>query len=73
MSAREKIRRYGVSSQKKISQLAAAKILKTKGFVMNYQNSNCLYPHNRKESLKHWLVKAIVFKILFDKGRNVGS
>ncbi len=40
---------------------------------MSERNSKCLFPHNRKESLKHWTVKAIVFKILLDRGRNVGS
>lgn len=73
MSARQKILRYGLSSQKKFSQSLAQKILYKKGFVMNERNSKCLFPHNKKESMKHWITKAIVFKILFDKRRNVGS
>jgi len=40
---------------------------------MNQRNSKCLFPHNRKETLKHWVAKAIIFKILLDRGRNVGS
>jgi len=73
MSARRKILSYGLSSQRKISQITAAKLLRKKGFVMNERNSKCLFPHSRKESLKHWIVKAIIFKILLNKGRNVGS
>ena len=23
---------------------------------------NCLYPHNSKESMEHWLAKALIFK-----------
>jgi hypothetical protein len=73
MSARRKILMYGLSSQKVMSQISATKLLRKKGFVMNERNSKCLFPHNRKESLKHWAVKAIVFKILLDRGRDVGS
>lgn len=73
MSARKKALLYGVASQRKFSQNIAEKILKKKGYVMNEKNSLCLYPHNRKESLKHWITKAVVFKILFDKRRDVGS
>jgi hypothetical protein len=73
MSTRRRVLSYGLSSQRKISQVAAANLLRKKGFVMNEKNSKCLFPHNKKESMKHWIVKAIVFKILLNKGRNVGS
>ena len=73
MSARKKILLYGLQSQKKISQAAAERLLRKKGFVLNEKNLNCLFPHNKKESLKHWITKALVFKILSNKGRNVGS
>lgn len=73
MSARRKILTYGLSSQKGMSQISAANLLNKRGFVMNERNSKCLFPHNRKESLRHWTVKAIIFKILLNRGRNVGS
>lgn len=34
-------------------------------------DKNCLYPHNSKETMEHWLIKAMVFKILHDRGCNV--
>lgn len=34
---------------------------------------NCLYPHNSKESMRHWLVKSIIFKALRDMGHTVRS
>jgi hypothetical protein len=64
---------YGLSSQKKISQNNAEKMLYKKGFVLNERNANCLFPHNKKESLKHWVTKTIVFHILRSRGRNVGT
>lgn len=73
MSARRKIVLYGLSSQKRISQTSAEKILCKKGFVLNDKNVNCLFPHNKNESLKHWITKAIVFQILRNRERNVGS
>ncbi len=73
MSARKKVLLYGLSSQKKISKDIAERILKEKGFVLNEKNMNCLFSHNRKESLKHWIIKAIVFKILRNRRRRVGS
>ena len=33
-------------------------------------DKNCLYPHN-SESMKHWLIKAIIFKLLYDCNRIV--
>ena len=73
MSVRRKILLYGLSSQKEISQNAAEKMLYKKGFVLNERNKNCLFPHNKHESLKHWVTKAIVFHILRKKGRTLGS
>ncbi|MEM5802104.1 MAG: hypothetical protein QXQ18_01825 [Candidatus Aenigmatarchaeota archaeon] len=34
---------------------------------------NCLYLNNGKESLKHFVVKAILFKILREKGKKVAT
>jgi hypothetical protein len=34
---------------------------------------NCLYLNNGKETVKHFVVKAILFKILREKGRKVAT
>jgi len=73
MNARRKILLYGLQSQKNFSKINAEKILQRKGFVLNDINSNCLYPHSRGESLKHWITKAIIFKILRERKRTVGT
>jgi hypothetical protein len=70
---RKKVEKFGLQSQKLISQIKAKEILRKNGIVVNEKNKNCLFTHNKKESLKHFVVKAILFKILREKGRNVGS
>lgn len=69
---KERVRRYGLRSQKRISRLMAEKLLRSKGLVLNDTNKNCLFFH-ANESTKHWLVKAILFKILKEKERTVGT
>jgi hypothetical protein len=71
MSVRNRVRMYGLKSQRLISQARAVKLLKSFGYVLNEQNKNCLYL--TKESMKHWLTKAAIFKILRDRGRVVGT
>ncbi len=71
MSVRERVRRYGLRSQRTISQLKASRLLKCLGYVLDDQNKNCLFLS--KESMKHWLVKAAIFKILRDKGKTTGT
>jgi len=71
MSVRNRVRRYGLKSQRFISQLRALRLLKSLGYVLNEQNKNCLYL--TKESMGHWLAKAAIFKILRDRGRLVGT
>jgi hypothetical protein len=70
---RTKVEKFGLQSQKLISQIKAREILRENGIVVNEKNKNCLFTHNKNESLKHFIVKAILFKILREKGRNVGS
>jgi len=70
---RKKVEKFGLQSQKLISQIKAKEILRKNGIVVNEKNKNCLFTHSKKESLKHFVVKAILFKILREKGRNVGS
>jgi len=70
---RKRIERYGLQSQRLISQINARRILRENGIVINESNKNCLFIHNRNESMKHFIVKAMLFKILREKGRNIGT
>lgn len=73
MGTRERVRRYGLKSQKYIRFLRAEKLLASKGIVLNEKNRNCLFIYNANEGMKHFIVKAIIFKILRERGRNVGT
>jgi UTP-glucose-1-phosphate uridylyltransferase len=72
-NVRERVRRYGLRSQKNISFLQAEKLLASKGFVLNEKNKNCLFTNSGNESMKHWIVKAMIFKILRERKRTVGT
>jgi len=72
MSTRNRVKRYYLKSQKWISETKAIRLLKTFGIVIGENNKDCLFMH-ANESMKHWVVKAIIFKILKDLGRTVGS
>lgn len=73
MFTRKRIEKYGLQSQKLISQMEAKKLLKENGIVVNGNNKNCLFTHNKRESMKHFIVKAMLFKILREKCRNIGT
>lgn len=73
VNVRLKGRKYGIVSQKYISFLRAEKLLRTNGVVLNETNKNCLFMHNSRESTKHWVIKSIVFKLLRERGRTVGT
>ncbi|MCX6820854.1 MAG: hypothetical protein NT016_02810 [Candidatus Aenigmarchaeota archaeon] len=68
-----KRRSYGIPSQKRVSFLRADRLLRERGAVLDGANSNCLFAHSGKESMKHWIVKALLFKALRDLGRTVGT
>jgi len=70
---RERVRKYGLPSQRFVTEQKAEELLKEKGFVLTSQNKNCLFTNGGKESMKHWVVKAMVFKLLRELGRTVGS
>lgn len=72
-NTRLKARKYGIVSQRYISFLRAEKLLRTNGIVLNERNKNCLFMHNSRESIKHWIIKSIIFKILRERGRTVGT
>lgn len=69
----ERVRKYGLVSQRYVSFLRAQKLLRTNGVVLNEANRDCLFMHNSRESTKHWMVKALLFKILRGRGRTVGT
>jgi len=48
-------------------------LLKENGFVITDRNKNCLFLHNSHESIRHFVVKAMIFKILRELGRAVGT
>jgi len=68
-----KRRGYGIPSQKRISSLRADRLLRERGAVLDAANSNCLFAHSGKESVKHWVVKALLFRALRGLGRTVGT
>jgi len=70
---RKRVDKYRINSQELISHLRAERLLKERGFVVNEKNVNCLFPSNGKESMKHWLVKAMLFKLLRNLNRRVGT
>lgn len=73
VNTRLKARKYGIASQKHISFLQAEKLMRTNGVVLNNTNKNCLFMHNIRESTKHWVIKSILFKLLRERGRTVGT
>lgn len=71
MGCRHRIKKYGLISQRRISQFEAERLLEERGIVVNSTNVNCLFSYSKRESLKHFIVKAMIFKILRNKGRKV--
>lgn len=70
---RQKIRKYGLQSQRKVLQQKAEKLLQENGFVLPDYSKNCLFCNSGNESVKHFLVKALIFKILRERSRTVGT
>ena len=68
-----KRRDYVIPSQRNISSLRADRLLRERGAVLDYANGNCMFAHSGRESTKHWVVKALLFKALRDLGRTVGT
>jgi hypothetical protein len=66
-------RKYAISSQHAISSERSERLLRENGAVLTTSNSNCLYIHGRNEGAKHWVVKALVLKILRELGRTAGT
>lgn len=70
---RSRVRKYGLSSQRGVNYLQAEKELKENGFVLGKSGRNCVFSSNGKETLKHFISKAIIFKILRDRGRETAT
>ncbi len=72
-NVRHKVTKYGLSSQRGVPAFRAENLLKTNGFVVSNKNMNCLFLNNGNESSKHFIVKSLIFKILRERGRRVGT
>lgn len=70
---RERVRRYGLRSQRKVPFFKSQQMLEDNGFILPERNKNCLFTNGGSESMKHFLVKAIIFKTLRERGRQVGT
>jgi hypothetical protein len=72
-SVRNRVKKYSLQSQRKIPFFRTEELLRENGFVLTEKNKNCLYLNGGSESIKHFFVKALIFKILRDRGRQVGT
>ena len=73
LNVRNRVEKYGLSSQRGLSYLQAEKELREEGFVVGKNSRNWVFASNGKESVKHFIAKAIIFKILRDRGRNAAT
>ena len=70
---RERVRRYGLRSQRRVPFFKSRQMLEEDGFVLPESSKNCLFANGGSESMKHWVVKSIIFKVLRGMGRRVGT
>lgn len=70
---RERVKKYGLQSQRKIPYYKSDQMLEDKGFVLSDKSRNCLFTNGGSETMKHWIVKSIIFKMLRNMGRQVGT
>lgn len=69
----ERVRRYGLPSQRGTAYFKSRRMLAEEGFVLPENRRNCLFASSGSESMRHFLVKAMIFKRLRDMGRRVGT
>jgi len=69
----ERVRRYGLRSQSGVPYFRSREMLKDGGFAISQKGENCLFSSTGSETMKHWLVKATIFKILRNMRRRVGT
>ena len=70
---RERVRKYGLRSQRRVPFFKSRQMLEESGFVLPDSAKNCLFTNGGSETMKHWVVKAIIFKTLRGMGRQVGT
>lgn len=70
---RERVRRYGLRSQRGLAHFKSSRLLEENGLVLPESSRNCMFPSTGSETMKHWLVKAMIFKLLRGMGRSVGT
>ena len=69
----QRVKKYGLSSQRKIPYYKSRQMLQENGFVLSERSKNCVFTNGGSESLRHWIIKCIIFKILRNHGREVGT
>lgn len=72
-SAAARRRGYGIPSQRGMSPLRAGRMAEAGGCVLDSGNANRVFEHCGAEGMRHWVVKAMLFKALRDLGRTVGT
>lgn len=70
---RQRVKKYGLQSQRKTPFFKSERMLEENGFVLPERSKNCLFTNSGSETMKHWLVKAIIFKILRERRAQVGT
>lgn len=70
---RQRVKKYGLQSQRKTPFFKSERMLEENGFVLPERSKNCLFTNGGSETMKHWLVKAIIFKILRERRTQVGT
>ena len=68
-----RVKKYGLRSQQKVPYFKSREILREKGFVLPDWCRNCVFSNNGSETTKHWVVKSMIFKILRERRREVGT
>jgi hypothetical protein len=69
----ERVKKYGLQSQSGLAYFRSREMLREAGVAISESKVNCLLTNSGSETMKHWLVKAVIFKILRGMGRRVGT
>ena len=72
-TVRERVRKYGLASQSGLKYPQPERQLEKNGFAISKKGIGCLFSSSGKESMKHFISKAIIFKLLLDRGRTVAT
>jgi hypothetical protein len=69
----QKVKKYGLQSQRKIPYFKSRGMLEENGYVLPERSKNCVFTNGGSESTKHWIIKCLIFKILRGRNREVGT